>query len=134
MNTVTSMNINQVLDAIQFSNDGLVPAIVQQFDTNEVLMLAWMNEDAVRETLGNGQVCYWSRSRGQLWRKGESSGQVQKLKELRWDCDADTILLIVDQNGVACHTGRQNCFYNAVRDGDIQIIADVKIDPNELYK
>lgn len=134
MNTATSTTVDQVLDAIQFNADGLVPAIAQQFDTNEVLMMAWMNSDAVRETLTNGRVCYWSRSRKQLWRKGKSSGQVQLLKEFRWDCDADTILLRVDQDGVACHTGRENCFFNAVRDGEVSVIADVKIDPKELYK
>jgi phosphoribosyl-AMP cyclohydrolase len=134
MNAAPDITIDQVLDTIKFNDDGLVPAIAQQFDTNDVLMMAWMNRDAVRETLTNGRVCYWSRSRGQLWRKGESSGQIQTLKEFRWDCDADTILLLVDQDGVACHTGRQNCFFNAVRGGDLRVIADVKIDPKELYK
>jgi phosphoribosyl-AMP cyclohydrolase len=132
--TTPSTTIDQVLDAIKFNDDGLVPAIAQQVDTNDVLMMAWMNEDAVRETLGTGRVCYWSRSRGQLWRKGESSGQIQTLKEFRWDCDADTVLLLVDQDGVACHTGRQNCFFNAVRGGEVSVIAEVKIDPKELYK
>jgi phosphoribosyl-AMP cyclohydrolase len=122
------------VSAIKFNDNGLVPAIAQQFDTNDVLMMAWMNADAVRETLANGRVCYWSRSRGQLWRKGESSGQVQTLKEFRWDCDADTILLLVDQDGVACHTGRENCFFNAVREGEVRTIANVKIAPKELYK
>ena len=122
-----------VLDAIQFNGDGLVPAISQQFDTGEVLMMAWMNRDAVTETLKTGSVCYWSRSRGKLWRKGESSGQTQTLKDFRWDCDADTVLIMVDQVGVACHTGRRNCFFNAVRDGDTAEIADVEIDPKELY-
>ena len=93
-----------------------------------------VNADAVRETLVTGQVCYWSRSRKALWRKGEQSGQVQMLKEFRWDCDADTILVQVDQTGVACHTGRHNCFFNAVRDGEIQVIADVEIDPATLYE
>jgi phosphoribosyl-AMP cyclohydrolase len=133
MNTVSKTTAEQVLKAIQFNKDGLVPAIAQQFDTREVLMMAWMNQDAVRETLVNGRICYWSRSRGQLWHKGESSGQIQTLKEFCWDCDADTILLLVDQVGVACHTGRRNCFYNAVRGGDICIISDIKIDPEELY-
>jgi len=122
-----------VLDAIQFNGDGLVPAISQQFDTGEVLMMAWMNRDAVTETLKTGSVCYWSRSRGKLWRKGESSGQTQTLKDFRWDCDADTVLIMVDQVGVACHTGRRNCFFNAVRDGEPTEIADVETDPKELY-
>ncbi len=127
-------NIDAVIDALSFDAHGLIPAIAQQADTGEVLMVAWMNADAVRETLVTGQVCYWSRSRKALWRKGEQSGQVQMLKEFRWDCDADTILVQVDQTGVACHTGRHNCFFNAVRDGEIQVIADVEIDPATLYE
>ena len=127
-------NIDAVIDSLSFDAHGLIPAIAQQADTGEVLMVAWMNADAVRETLVTGQVCYWSRSRKALWRKGEQSGQVQMLKEFRWDCDADTILVQVDQTGVACHTGRHNCFFNAVRDGEIQVIADVEIDPATLYE
>ena len=127
-------NIGAVVDALNFDAHGLIPAIAQQADTGEVLMVAWMNADAVRETLMTGRVCYWSRSRKALWRKGEQSGQVQMLKEFRWDCDADTILVQVDQTGVACHTGRHNCFFNALRDGEIQIIADVEIDPAKLYQ
>ena len=127
-------NIDAVIDALSFDAHGLIPAIAQQADTGEVLMVAWMNADAVRETLVTGQVCYWSRSRKALWRKGEQSGQVQMLKEFRWDCDADTILVQGDQTGVACHTGRHNCFFNAVRDGEIQVIADVEIDPATLYE
>ena len=123
----------KVLDAIAFNGDGLVAAIAQQFDSGEVLMMAWMNRDAVAETLKTGQVCYWSRSRGKLWRKGETSGQTQALKDFRWDCDADTLLVLVDQEGVACHTGRRNCFFNAVRDGDMAEIAEVETDPKDLY-
>ena len=123
----------KVLGAIAFNDDGLVPAIAQQFDSGEVLMMAWMNRDAVAETLKTGQVCYWSRSRGKLWRKGETSGQTQALKDFRWDCDADTLLVLVDQEGVACHTGRRNCFFNAVRDGDMAEIAEVEINPKDLY-
>ena len=123
----------QVLDAIKFNDDGLVPAIAQQFDTGEVLMMAWMNRDAVTETLTTGRVCYWSRSREKLWRKGETSGQTQALKDFRWDCDADTVLVQVNQAGVACHTGRRNCFFNAIRDGEPAVIADVEIDPKDLY-
>jgi phosphoribosyl-AMP cyclohydrolase len=125
--------IDQTIDAISFNGDGLVPAIAQQHDSGEILMMAWMNADAVRETLQSGQVCYWSRSRSKLWRKGESSGQVQKLQDFRWDCDADTLLVLVDQHGVACHTGRRNCFFNAVVDGEINTIAEPEIDPDELY-
>ncbi|PIQ96249.1 MAG: phosphoribosyl-AMP cyclohydrolase [Nitrospinae bacterium CG11_big_fil_rev_8_21_14_0_20_56_8] len=122
-----------IIKDLLFNADGLIPAIAQQADTGEVLMMAWMNADAVRETLATGRVCYWSRSRGKLWRKGESSGQVQMLKEFRWDCDNDTVLLQVDQTGVACHTGRRNCFFNAVRDGKIAVIAEVETDPDKLY-
>lgn len=122
-----------IIKELVFTEDGLVPAIAQQHDTGEVLMMAWMNAESVRETLATGRVCYWSRSRAKLWRKGESSGQVQMLKEFRWDCDADTILLQVDQTGVACHTGRRNCFFNAVREGEIVVIADVETVPGTLY-
>ena len=125
--------IEQVIRTLKFTSDGLIPAISQQHDTGEVLMLAWMNKDSITETLRTGFVCYWSRSRQKLWRKGETSGQVQALKEFRWDCDADTLLLQVEQRGVACHTGRHNCFFYAVRDGKLQEIAEVEIDPDELY-
>ena len=127
------VDTDAVIQRLVFDGAGLIPAIAQQFDTGEVLMVAWMNADAVRETLTTGRVCYWSRSRKSLWRKGESSGQVQTLKEFRWDCDGDTLLLQVDQVGVACHTGRRNCFFTAVRDGDIVEIADVEKDPKDLY-
>ncbi|MEE8350944.1 MAG: phosphoribosyl-AMP cyclohydrolase [Rhodospirillales bacterium] len=122
-----------VIDTINFNDDGMVAAIAQQFDSGEVLMMAWMNRDAIRETLKTGRVCYWSRSRGKLWRKGETSKQTQALKDFRWDCDADTVLILVDQEGVACHTGRRNCFFNAVRDGELTEIAKAEIDPKDLY-
>ncbi len=125
--------IEQVVATLQFDERGLIPAIAQQHDNGEVLMLAWMNRDAVAETLRTGRVCYWSRSRQRLWRKGEQSGQIQELVEFRFDCDADTILLLVDQTGVACHTGRRICFFNAVRGGIIEEIADVEVDPSDLY-
>ena len=125
--------IEQVISTLKFTSDGLIPAVSQQHDTGEVLMMAWMNKDSITETLRTGFVCYWSRSRQKLWRKGETSGQVQALKEFRWDCDADTLLLQVEQRGVACHTGRHNCFFYAVRDGKLQEIAEVEIDPDELY-
>jgi phosphoribosyl-AMP cyclohydrolase len=95
---------------------GLVPAVAQQHDTGEVLMLAWMNEAALRETLATGRVCYWSRSRRALWRKGETSGHVQRLVEARLDCDGDAILLLVDQTGPACHTGERSCFFRSFGD------------------
>ena len=125
---------SDLVAGIAFDGDGLVPAIAQQHDTGEVLMMAWMNKDAVAETLQTGRVCYWSRSRRALWRKGETSGQVQRLVELRVDCDNDTLLLLVDQTGVACHTGRRSCFFTAFRNGARTVIADVEISPDELYR
>lgn len=101
---------------LAWDSRGLVPAIAQA-TTGEVLMLAWMNADSLAETLATGRVTYWSRSRGALWRKGETSGHVQRLVDLRVDCDRDCLLLIVDQTGPACHTNRPSCFYTAVRDG-----------------
>jgi phosphoribosyl-AMP cyclohydrolase len=122
-----------VLNAICFDANGLVPAIAQQHDTGEVLMMAWMNAAAIRETLATNRVCYFSRSRNRLWRKGETSGQAQHLRELRVDCDGDTLLLLVHQDGVACHTGRRNCFFRAVRAGDLVEIAAAEVDPGALY-
>jgi phosphoribosyl-AMP cyclohydrolase len=125
--------MNEMLNAIRFDANGLVAAIAQQHNSGEVLMLAWMNRDAVLETLATGQVCYWSRSRQKLWRKGESSGQTQRLVDLRVDCDGDTLLVLVEQTGVACHTGRHNCFFRALRDDALAEIAAVEIDPATLY-
>ncbi|MEQ8357686.1 MAG: phosphoribosyl-AMP cyclohydrolase [Kiloniellaceae bacterium] len=120
--------------AVSFDGQGLVCAVAQQHDSGEVLMVAWMNRAALSETLASGQVCYWSRSRGKLWRKGETSGQTQRLVELRVDCDGDTILLRVDQKGVACHTGRRACFYRAVAaDGSLRDVLPVTVDPGDLY-
>ncbi len=118
---------------VRFDAAGLVAAVAQQHDTGEVLMMAWMNADAIAETLATGRVCYWSRSRGSLWRKGETSGQVQRLVELRVDCDGDTLLLRVDQTGVACHTGHRSCFYRAVVDGELAEIAAAEVEPAALY-
>ena len=126
--------IAEVLTAVAFDADGLVPVIAQQHDTGEVLMMAWMNREAIAETLRTGQACYWSRSRNRLWRKGEKSDQSQRLVEFRIDCDNDTVLLRVDQTGVACHTGRRSCFFRAVRDGRLEIISEVEIDPETLYE
>lgn len=123
----------EVLPELPFNDQGLLPAVAQQYDSGEVLMMAWMNREALEETLATGRVCYWSRSRGKLWRKGESSGQVQMLEDLRLDCDGDALLLLVDQKGPACHTGRRSCFYNAVRGERVEVIADALIDPDELY-
>ncbi|WP_419729158.1 phosphoribosyl-AMP cyclohydrolase [Lichenicola sp.] len=122
-----------LLDQVAFDAAGLVAAVAQQHDTGEVLMLAWMNREALAETLETGRVCYFSRSRNRLWRKGETSGQVQRLVELRLDCDGDAVLLLVEQTGVACHTGRRSCFYRAARDGALVSIAAPDIEPAQLY-
>ena len=122
-----------MLENLSFNDNGLIPAITQQHDTGEVLMLAWMNREALQETIETGRVCYYSRSRQGLWRKGETSGQVQRLVELRFDCDGDTLLLLVDQTGVACHTGRRSCFYSALRQGEVVEFLPVTADPAALY-
>ena len=129
----TPKSAGELLDTLVFDRDGLIPAIAQQHDSGEVLMLAWMNRAAIDETLSTGRVCYWSRSRKSLWRKGETSGQVQRLVEFRVDCDNDCLLLLVEQSGVACHTGRRNCFFTAIRDGEAKTIAAVEVDPAKLY-
>lgn len=129
----SEMATRTVLDQVRFDANGLVPAIAQQHDTGEVLMLAWMNRDSLAETVATGRVCYYSRSRKAVWRKGETSGQAQHLKELRIDCDGDTLLLQVDQEGVACHTGRRTCFYRALRDGVLVEIASPLVSPETLY-
>jgi phosphoribosyl-AMP cyclohydrolase len=118
---------------VRYDANGLVPAIAQQHDTGEVLMAAWMNAESLAETLATGRVCYWSRSRKALWRKGETSGQTQRLVEMRVDCDGDTLLLMVDQVGAACHTGQRSCFFRAVRDGALVEIAEPIADPAHLY-
>jgi phosphoribosyl-AMP cyclohydrolase len=125
--------IEHALAEIKFGADGLVPAVAQQHDTGEILMMAWMNREAVQVSLSEGRACYWSRSRRQLWRKGETSGQVQILRELRIDCDGDAVLLLVDQQGVACHTGRRSCFFRAWREGRWAIIAEPQIPSEALY-
>lgn len=129
-----SLPWSDVRATLKRSPDGLIPAIAQQHDSGEVLMMAWMNNEALDETLSTGRVCYWSRSRGKLWRKGESSGQVQQLKEARLDCDGDTLLLLVDQTGPACHTGRKSCFYNLIRDQRVEVTDEPIIDPDQLYR
>ena len=131
-----SSTIPQELEQnLLFNADGLVPAIAQQHDSGEVLMLAWMNRDSIAETLATGQVCYWSRSRQALWRKGEQSGQVQRLIDLSVDCDGDTLLLRVEQTGVACHTGRRSCFFRRLgEDGALIETLPVVADPRDLYR
>ena len=99
---------------IKFDSNGLIPAIVQDAETNQVLMLAYMNEESLRLTLEKGETVFWSRSRGELWHKGETSGNIQKVIEIRMDCDADTLLILVQPAGPACHTGNQTCFYRSI--------------------
>ena len=125
--------MKDLLAGLKFDAAGLIPVIAQQHDSGEVLMLAWMNREAIEETLATGRVCYWSLSRRRLWRKGETSGQVQRLVEMRLDCDADTLLIRVDQTGVACHTGRRSCFFRRIEDGKLREVEPVLVDPGKLY-
>ena len=122
------------LDAIKWDADGLIPAIAQDHKTQRVLMMAWMNRESLQLTVDEGHAIYWSRSRGKLWRKGEESGHVQKLHELRLDCDADVIILMVEQlGGIACHTGRQSCFYRVYDNASWKIVEPVLKDPAAIY-
>jgi phosphoribosyl-AMP cyclohydrolase len=128
-------NIRQkLLNAVQFNADGLVCAVAQDHESNEILMVAWMNREALDETLRDGQVVYFSRSRQALWRKGESSGQTQQLVDIRIDCDKDAVLLGILQTGVACHTGRRSCFsWAPLATCDWEAVEPVEIDPDALY-
>ncbi len=123
-----------VIRKLKFNDAGLIPAIAQQYDSGKVLMMAWMNQTALNETLASGTVTYWSRSRACLWIKGETSGQTQQLKSIRLDCDGDTLLLLVDQTGPACHTGRESCFFCEVDDNEISVLDNPLIPPEQLYK
>jgi len=114
----------QVLDAVAFDAAGLVPAIAQDATSREVLMLAWMNRESLERTLTEGYACYYSRSRRTLWRKGESSGHVQRVREMRFDCDGDTVLVLVDQTDAACHTDRPTCFYLRVDGARVRVTSD----------
>ena len=123
------------LDEIQWDDQGLVPAIAQDAESGKVLMLAWMNRESLQLTVAEGRAVYWSRSRRKLWRKGEESGHVQQLKSLRLDCDADVVLLLVEQvGGIACHTGRERCFYREFRDGEWVTTDVVLKDPQQMYR
>lgn len=125
---------NPLLDAVNWNDQGLVATIAQDWQSGQVLMLAWMNRESLALTLEEGRAIYWSRSRQALWRKGESSGNVQRLHELQLDCDGDTLLLKVEQiGGIACHTGRQHCFYRRWQAGDWQITEPVIKSPEALY-
>lgn len=128
------MSDNKWLDEIKWNADGLVPVIVTDESTARVLMFAWMNREALSRTAETGQAVYWSRSREKLWRKGEQSGHVQYVREIRLDCDEDAVLLIVEQQGgIACHTGRQSCFFRKLQDGQWRIVEPVIKDPAEIY-
>ncbi len=122
------------LDAVRWNADGLVPVVAQETGTGQVLMLAWMNREALALTARTGQAVYWSRSRRRLWRKGESSGHVQRVLGIRLDCDGDTVLIEVEQiGGIACHTGRHHCFYRRLDGGDWRIADPIARNPDEIY-
>ena len=122
------------LDEIKWTDDGLVPAIAQDANTGKVMMFAWMNRDSLAETVATGFAVYWSRSRQKLWRKGEASGHQQVVKNINLDCDADVILMEIEQQGgIACHTGRESCFYRRFQDGVWETVAPVLKDPAEIY-
>ena len=123
------------LDEIKWDSDGLVPAIAQDYKTGKVLMFAWLNREALQLTNDTKQAVYWSRSRNKLWRKGEESGHTQKVHEIRVDCDEDVILLSVEQvGGIACHTGRHNCFFKKLEDGNWKIVEPMIKNPEDIYK
>lgn len=122
------------LNKINWSKDGLLSVVTQEASSGKVLMAAWMNREALKRTVETGEAVYWSRSRKKLWRKGEESGHVQKVKEIRLDCDADVLLLTVEQvGGIACHTGRQNCFFNKLENGQWIEVEPVIKDPEKIY-
>ena len=132
---VPEVPVGNWLDALRFDERGLVTAIAQEVLTQRILMVAWMDREALEETARTGQAVYWSRSRHRLWRKGEESGNVQKVREIRTDCDGDVVLLKVEQvGGVACHTGRHSCFFNLLQDGRWVVTDPVLTDPADLYR
>jgi phosphoribosyl-AMP cyclohydrolase len=123
------------LNKVNWTHEGLVPVIAQEAGSGQVLMFAWMNRDALKQTVESGEAVYWSRSRKKLWRKGEESGHVQKVKEIRLDCDEDVLLLMVEQiGGIACHTGRHSCFFQKLDGKEWQAVEPVLKDPGEIYK
>jgi phosphoribosyl-AMP cyclohydrolase len=131
---MTSTTSVRWLDDIAWNEQGLVPAIAQDSVTKDILMVAWMNREALAETIATNRGVYFSRSRAKLWRKGEESGHVQHVKEVRIDCDNDVILLMIDQIGVACHTGRRSCFFSRYEDGHWKVVDATLIDPEKIYK
>ena len=122
------------LDAVNFDEQGLIPAIAQDAQTGRVLMVAWMNREALQLTADTKRGVYWSRSRQKLWHKGEESGHFQHVREIRLDCDGDVIIYSIDQEGgIACHTGRESCFFRVLRNGTWEITDEVKKDPSQIY-
>lgn len=122
------------LDAVNWNSDGLIPAIAQDAQTGRILMMAWMNRESLQLSAERGEAVYWSRSRNKLWHKGETSGHIQKLHEIRLDCDEDVIVLQVEQlGGIACHTGRESCFYRVLKDGQWETVDPVLKDPSDIY-
>ncbi|MGM8226576.1 phosphoribosyl-AMP cyclohydrolase [Cellvibrio sp. ARAG 10.3] len=131
----TTDSMNNWLDSVKWDSDGLVPAIAQDARSGRILMMAWMNREALQRSAELNQAVYWSRSRNRLWHKGETSGHVQHLSEIRLDCDADVIVLQVEQvGGIACHTGRESCFYRVLKDGEWQVVDAVLKDPKDIYQ
>lgn len=123
------------LNKVNWSEDGLVPAIAQEAKSGQILMVAWMNREALKHTMETGEAVYWSRSRKKLWHKGEESGHIQKVREIRLDCDEDVILLQVEQiGGIACHTGRHHCFFQKLENGEWKSVEPVLKNPVEIYK
>lgn len=134
MRPVESTMPEDWLDKIQWNADGLIPVIAQETGTGKVLMLAWMNRESLQRTLATGEAVYWSRSRRRLWHKGETSGNTQRVVQIRLDCDGDTLLLEVEQRGgIACHTGRHNCFFNRLEEGGWRVVEPVLKDPGQMY-
>lgn len=132
--TDANSTITNYLDAVAWNSDGLVPAIAQDVNTGKILMMAWMNRTSLALTIEENIAIYWSRSRQKIWRKGETSGHTQVIRSIKLDCDADALVLEVEQHGgIACHTGRQSCFYREYRNGEWQITEDILRDPKEIY-
>lgn len=123
------------MDEVRWNEDGLLPAIAQDAQDGRILMMAWMNREALALTATEGYAVYWSRSRGKLWRKGESSGHRQQVRQIQLDCDGDVIILQVEQAGaIACHTGRRSCFFRVLKDGKWEVAEPVVKDPDEIYR
>ena len=130
-----SARVSAWLDAVSWDEHGLVPVIAQEVVTNRVMMFAWMNRDTLAETAATGEAVYWSRSRGRRWKKGEESGNIQRVREIRLDCDNDVLIVRIEQEGgIACHTGRVSCFYQKLVDGEWVSVEPVIKDPREIYK